>query len=339
MRYPLGKDNQDFLKRFYSAQEFGNPTSYGFHEGEDYNTNAGGDSDLGEPLLAVADGKIVYYHNNSHSTTGFGRHMVLQCETPRGTRWYGYNHCQELTAQVKEVKEGEVIGKLGKSGTTVAHLHFSVFKVDPSNLYKGIDSIAKTKADLNAYWEKFELLSMPENNELQTCMTDRAKFWKERDEARDKLAKEIANHEATKGELSEVRTSHNQFLQSLATKLVCLADEANILGTIDRLLEVEDQLTKARKDYSQLEKEKFMLESDKNREIERLQDELSDMRKENISFQSKLATQFMEIEKLSNRIEELLGLPQEKPILPHLNGLSGLIKSIKSVIRRLLLWN
>ena len=336
MRYPLGSSNQDFLNRFYNAQPFGTPTSYGFHEGEDYNSKTGGDSDLGEPLYAVADGKIVYYHNNSHSTTGFGRHMVLQCETPRGTRWYGYNHCQELTAQVKEVKEGEVIGKLGKSGTTVAHLHFSVFKVDPSNLYKGIDSIAKTKADLNAYWEKFELLSMPEKTYTQ------AEWQAERDERNknwDLFQAEKADHEATKGELSEVRTSHNQFLQNLATKLVCLADEANILGTIDRLLEVEDQLTKSRKDYSQLEKEKFMLESDKNREIERLQDELSDMRKENISFQSKLATQFMEIEKLSNRIEELLGLPQEKPILPHLNGLSGLIKSIKSVIRRLLLWN
>lgn len=335
MRYPLGKDNQDFLTRFYSAQEFGNPTSYGFHEGEDYNTKTGGDSDLGEPLYAVTNGKIVYYHNGSHPSTGFGRHMVLQCETIKGTRWYHYCHCQELTAQVKEVKEGEVIGKLGKSGTTVAHLHFSVFKVDPSSLYKGIDSIARTQAELNASWEKFEILSMPEKTYTQ------AEWQAERDERNknwDLYQAEKADHEATKGELAEVRTSHNQFLQSLATKLTCLADEANILGTIDRLLEVEDQLTKSRKDYAQLEKEKFMLESDKNKEIERLGDEVSRLRTENIDFQSKLTAQYLEIDKLSNRIEELLALPQEKPISGTSNGLTRLIQSIISVIRRLLWW-
>lgn len=333
MRYPLGTNNQDFLNRFYNAQEFGKPTSYGFHDGEDYNTRTSGDSDLGEPLYAVADGKIVYYHNGSHPSTGFGRHMVLQCETPRGTRWYHYCHCLELTAQVKEVKEGEIIGKLGKSGTTVAHLHFSVFKVDPSSLYKGIDSIAKTQADLNAYWEKFELLSMPEKTytqaEWQTERDERNKNW-------DLFQNEKADHEATKSELTEVRTSHNQFLQTLATKLTCLADEANIIGTIDRLLEVEDQLTKARKDYSQLEKEKFLLESDKNREIERLGDELSELRRENIKLQSKTAEQALAIDRLDERIEELLTLPKEKPEMSQQNGLSRLISNVLSTLRRLL---
>jgi len=152
----------------------------------------------------------------------------------------------------------------------------------------------------------------------------------------NKYQSEKADHEATKGELTEVRTSHNQFLQSLATKLVCLADEANILGTIDRLLEVEDQLTKSRKDYSQLEKEKFMLESDKNKEIERLGDELSKLRTENIDFQSKLAAQYLEIDKLGNRIEELLSLPQEKPILGVSTGWTRLINSIISSIRKIL---
>ena len=332
MRYPLGKDNQDFLNRFYSAQEFGKPTSYGFHDGEDYNTRTGGDSDLGEPLYAVADGKIVYYHNNSHPSTGFGRHMVLQCETPRGTRWYHYCHCLELTAQVKEVKEGEVIGKLGKSGTTVAHLHFSVFKVDPSSLYKGIDSIAKTQADLNAYWEKFELLSM-QNTYTEEQMTI---MRLERDANWQKYQDEKADHEATKGELTEVRTSHNQFLQTLATKLTCLADEANIIGTIDRLLEVEDQLTKSRKDYLQLEKEKYLLESDKNREIERLGEELRELRLENISLQSKTAEQALAIDRLDERIEELLALPKEKPKIGQQASLSRLFSNVISILRRLL---
>lgn len=332
MRYPLGKDNQDFLNRFYSAQEFGNPTSYGFHEGEDYNTRTGGDSDLGEPLYAVADGKIVYYHNGSHPSTGFGRHMVLQCETPKGTKWYHYCHCLELTAQVKEVKEGEIIGKLGKSGTSVAHLHFSVFKVDPSGLYKGIDSIAKTKADLNAYWEKFELLSMQNTYTEEQMTTMRL----ERDANWQKYQDEKADHEATKSELTEVRTSHNQFLQTLATKLVCLADEANIIGTIDRLLEVEDQLTKSRKDYTQLEKEKYLLESDKNREIERLANELATLRSDYYEIRSQVAKKDEEIEKITNRLEELLALPKEKPEIGQQASLSRLINNVKSILQRIL---
>lgn len=182
-------------------------------------------------------------------------------------------------------------------------------------------------------WLRF--ITMPEKTYTEAEMTA---IRLERDSNWNKYQAEKADHEATKGELAEVRTSHNQFLQSLATKLTCLADEANILGTIDRLLEVEDQLTKSRKDYAQLEKEKFMLESDKNKEIERLGDEVSRLRTENIDFQSKLAAQYLEIDKLSNRIEELLALPQEKPISGTSNGLTRLIQSIISVIRRLLWW-
>ena len=180
-------------------------------------------------------------------------------------------------------------------------------------------------------WLRF--ITMPEKTytqaEWQTERDERNKNW-------DLYQNEKADHEATKSELTEVRTSHNQFLQTLATKLTCLADEANIIGTIDRLLEVEDQLTKSRKDYAQLEKEKFMLESDKNREIERLGDELSELRKENVYLQSKTAEQALAIDRLDERIEELLALPKEKPEMGQQASLSRLIKSIISSIRKIL---
>lgn len=155
MRYPVGQlgTKEEFEKFWYSAQRFGEKTSYGFHEGEDFNLKTGGDSDLGQPLYAVANGKVKYYHEGSHPTTGFGKHMVLECNTPFGTRWYHYAHCEEITNKTKDVSEGEVIGKLGKSGTTYAHLHFAVFKVDPPTLRNGIDTIAKTQDELNKWWE------------------------------------------------------------------------------------------------------------------------------------------------------------------------------------------
>lgn len=159
MRYPVGRSGDTLDPLWYDSQGFGVQTSYGYHEASDLNLKTGGDSDIGQPLYAVARGKIVYYHNASHPTSGFGRHMVLECDTIRGKRWYMYSHCQEITAELKEVNEGDVIGKLGKSGNSpLAHLHFSVFKVDPSTLSQGIDTIAKTQTQLNSWWEKFEIL-------------------------------------------------------------------------------------------------------------------------------------------------------------------------------------
>jgi archaellum component FlaC len=161
MRLPIGKlgTKDEYDKLWYSAQDFGAVTSYGYHDGLDFNLKSGGDTDLGEPLYAVGNGKIVYYHNATHATTNFGRHMVLECDTPKGKRWFHYAHCQEITASVKDVREGEIIGKLGKSGTIYAHLHFSVFKVDPKNLRNGIDTIAKTTKELNDWWESpFDVL-------------------------------------------------------------------------------------------------------------------------------------------------------------------------------------
>jgi hypothetical protein len=165
MRYPVGQlgTKDEFDKFWYDAQGFGVKTDYGYHEGCDFNLKTGGDSDLGQLLYAVGDGKIVYYHDNSHPTTGFGKHMVLYCQTPLGDRWYHYAHCKEITATVKEVKRGDVIGKLGKTGTQYAHLHFAVFKVDPKTLRSGIDTIAKTITELNSWWEDpFVTLNMEE---------------------------------------------------------------------------------------------------------------------------------------------------------------------------------
>lgn len=217
--------------------------------------------------------------------------------------------------------------------------HISIFVEGNLNLFRSFDQNYPTGSPCKIVQHNYRNVLgwltpiMPEKTytqaEWQTERDERNKNW-------DLFQNEKADHEATKSELTEVRTSHNQFLQTLATKLVCLADEANIIGTIDRLLEVEDQLTKARKDYSQLEKEKFLLESDKNREIERLGDELSELRRENIKLQSKTAEQALAIDRLDERIEELLTLPKEKPEMGQQNGLSRLIKSIISSIRKIL---
>lgn len=163
MSYPVGDGSKaNFDKNWYVALGFGDPQSYGFHEGLDININTGGDSDLGQPLRAIADGEIVYYHKK-HPESGFGYHFCLKVETPRGTRWVHYAHCMlENFPAPGPVKEGQVIAKLGESGRPrnelPAHVHFASFKVDPATLPQGIDTIAKTKAQLDEIWENPDLL-------------------------------------------------------------------------------------------------------------------------------------------------------------------------------------
>ena len=158
MRYPLTNTGtrQEFELLCYNAQEFGEATLYGRHEGEDWNFRTGGDTDLGKEIKSIANGTIVYYHRSSHPTTGFSRHIVVKIEGPWGVRWVMYAHMmdQDFLGAVQNVTEGQIIGRVGNNdGRIPAHLHFSIFKVDPSSLASKIDSIAHNETELNTYWE------------------------------------------------------------------------------------------------------------------------------------------------------------------------------------------
>lgn len=156
MRFaPVSESKESYQNDWYIAQGFGAVTTYGRHDGIDLNLKTGGDSDLGQPLYAIANGSIVYYHYGSHPTTGFGRHLVVEIQGPWGKRWCMYSHAgiNGFLNAVQSVTEGQKIAELGKSGNSPsAHLHFSIWKVDPAT-NGGIDSIAHNDAELNAKWE------------------------------------------------------------------------------------------------------------------------------------------------------------------------------------------
>lgn len=157
MRYPTGNTGtkEEFNRDWYSAQAFGVVTTYGRHEGEDINLRTGGSTDLNAEIKAIAPGIITYYHRASHPTTGYGRHIVQKIVGAWGTRWVHYCHLtdQDFLGGVQNVSEGQIIGRLGNSGTTAPHLHFSIFKVDPVTLINKIDAIAHNETELNQYWD------------------------------------------------------------------------------------------------------------------------------------------------------------------------------------------
>jgi hypothetical protein len=257
MRYPVGKlgTKDEFDKFWYSAGGFGDQRDGYYHEGEDINLKSGGDTDLGELLYAVNDGKIVYYHNNSHPDKGFGRHMVLECDTPLGKRWFHYAHCEEITASVKEVKKGDVIGKLGKSGTTYAHLHFAVFKVDPSGLRSGIDTIAKTIQELNQWWQNpFEVLDFVEEKPivevplwLSTLLQELGLTIENEPEIRALIDKARRYDTEVKEAQERIKTL-NEVLSEKALEVSMLTDKnQNLQAKVDELQTLYNQ-TKQEKD-------------------------------------------------------------------------------------------
>lgn len=152
MRYPVDKFIQEW--NMTAGYGFGTKTEYGYHDGIDLNKNGGGDVELGVPIYAITKGQLVYYHTTSHPGKNFGYHTVYKITGDWGYRWVHNAHMlPDALLGVQDVKEGQQIGRVGKSGTGYAHDHFAIFKVDPVSLRAGIDTIATNITELNKWWE------------------------------------------------------------------------------------------------------------------------------------------------------------------------------------------
>ncbi len=124
--FPVGKPNAD---GFYKAR--GLRLRQPQHFGEDWNGRAGGDSDLGDPVYAVADGIVTFAHNvhvgwgnvvlTRHAYRDPANGQVKFCDTLNG-------HLHEMRVKTGEViKRGQQIGTIGSNfGMYPAHLHFEI---------------------------------------------------------------------------------------------------------------------------------------------------------------------------------------------------------------------
>ena len=127
---------------------YGDPRSYGPHEGLDLNGLGGGNTDCGTPLKAIFDGEVVH---TSSSTKDYGNLLVLNIKGPWGERWVRYCHCQELKVAGGQVKLGDTVSLMGTTGnSTACHLHFDILKKAP--LYWRY--YAKNMTELTEYFEE-----------------------------------------------------------------------------------------------------------------------------------------------------------------------------------------
>jgi murein DD-endopeptidase MepM/ murein hydrolase activator NlpD len=132
--YPVGpRDATDVFKTHRIAaglvdDDYFKSTGY-WHPGEDWNGNGGGDTDLGDPIYAISNGKVLEFGHYSV----WGNLVLIEHALPNGTRvWSQYAHLDKILAsQVgQKVKRGDQIGTMGKGDKNryLAHLHFEVRK-------------------------------------------------------------------------------------------------------------------------------------------------------------------------------------------------------------------
>lgn len=119
--YPVGAPN---AKGYYRAQKFGGRN---LHLGEDWNGVGGGNSDYGDPVYAVANGKVSY---KGHVRLGWGNVVMIVYPVGRGEDPIEavYAHLAEMRVNEGDVvKRGQVIGTIGDAdGCYPAHLHFEI---------------------------------------------------------------------------------------------------------------------------------------------------------------------------------------------------------------------
>ena len=120
--YPLGSENGALA---YNAQRF----TENRHLGDDLNGVGGENSDFGDPVYAVADGRVLLARE---AGPGWGNIViVLHAYKEDGLRKYVqsyYAHLDEiLVAPRQNVRRGEQIGTVGTAeGRYLAHLHFEM---------------------------------------------------------------------------------------------------------------------------------------------------------------------------------------------------------------------
>lgn len=123
--FPVGKPHGD---GYYVYRGFW-PNG---HLGEDWNGNGGGNTDLGDPVYAIADGLVVF---SDDFQQGWGNVVILRHayrERDGRVRYVDslYAHLDRRQVRIDQVvRRGQQVGTIGTAhGRYYAHLHFELRK-------------------------------------------------------------------------------------------------------------------------------------------------------------------------------------------------------------------
>lgn len=117
--FPVGKPD---AKGYYNAQGFGGKSH---HLGDDWNAVTGGNSDLGHPIHAIANG----YVTEAEDKKGGWGPVVRIVHFHNGNFYESlYAHCQDMFVKKGDcIKRGQKIASIGNNeGMYLAHLHLEI---------------------------------------------------------------------------------------------------------------------------------------------------------------------------------------------------------------------
>jgi len=171
---------------WYVATHLGEVYELGIHTGEDWNGRGGGDTDFGQPVMAVATGKVVVARRfgNPWGQVVVIEHIVLDGQEKRRVRSQ-YAHLSRIDVREGQIVHGrDVIGAIGKdpAGDYPAHLHLEL-RSDltlgptywPSDHGRDGDWIRKHYLDPSAFIRAHRKLPDPAT-EPQIVLIDEARF-------------------------------------------------------------------------------------------------------------------------------------------------------------------
>lgn len=149
--YPVGKPNAN---GYFNAQKFGKNN----HLGDDWNGLGGGDSDLGDPVYAIASGYVTFAKDHNPS---WGNVIRIVHFLPDSTQIESlYAHCNEMFVKENQwVSVGEKIGTIGNAnGQYKAHLHLEMRDQIGMPIGVGYDSETEGYLDPTAFIESHRSL-------------------------------------------------------------------------------------------------------------------------------------------------------------------------------------
>lgn len=116
--YPVGPPDAD---GYYDAQPFGEND----HLGSDWNGNGGGDSDRGDPVHSIANGRVVFAADLGGGWGNVVR-VVHACDDGMVESIYAHLATIDVAAGTR-VRRGDIVGTIGDAdGQYVAHLHLEL---------------------------------------------------------------------------------------------------------------------------------------------------------------------------------------------------------------------
>ena len=168
------------------ATHLGDEYALGIHTGEDWNGRGGGDTDFGQPVMAVATGKVVVARRFPNPWGGVVmiEHIVLDGPDKRRVRSQ-YAHLSRVDVREGQiVRRRDVIGAIGKDpdGDYPAHLHLELRSnlalaatYWPSDHGRDLAWIRKRYLDPSAFIRAHRKLPDPAA-EKQLVLVDQARY-------------------------------------------------------------------------------------------------------------------------------------------------------------------